>query len=183
VTACTIRRAGPADAAALAAFGERTFREAFGPANTPANTDMYVRQAYGAAVQGRELADPQVATLVAVDVEGALTGYAQVRRRSAPPGIPERSCELWRFYVDRPWQGQGLARELMAAVRQLAKDLGGEALWLAVWEHNPRARAFYLREGFHLAGSQPFQLGEDLQTDLVMVTSLGPDARRVTGDG
>jgi GNAT superfamily N-acetyltransferase len=173
VTSCTIRRAEPADASALAAFGERTFREAFGPANSPANTDQYVRGVYGEAMQSAELADPDVTTLVAVDVEGALAGYAQVRRGTTAPGVGvDNACELWRFYVDQPWQGQGLAAELMAAVRHNALDAGCVAIWLAVWEHNPRARAFYAREGFRLVGSQPFQLGDDLQTDLVMVTKL-----------
>lgn len=173
MTSCTIRRAGPADAEALAAFGERTFREAFGPANTQANTDQYVRGAYGHAVQSAQLVDPTVRTLVAVDAEGGLTGYAQVRvGRNNPAGVNGLACELWRFYVDRPWHGQGLAAQLMSAVRGLARELGFRAIWLAVWEHNPRARAFYTREGFQLVGSQPFQLGEDLQTDLVMFMPL-----------
>jgi ribosomal protein S18 acetylase RimI-like enzyme len=175
VTPCTIRRAGPADAEALAAFGERTFREAFGPANTQANTDAYVRGAYGVAMQLAELRDARVTTLVAVDAEGALTGYAQLRTGGDPPvSAFGSSCELWRFYVDRPWQGQGLAAQLMAAVKALARTAGCGCLWLAVWEHNPRAIAFYTREGFHLVGSQPFQLGDDLQTDQVMLTMLNP---------
>lgn len=179
MTACTIRRAGPADAAALAAFGERTFREAFGPANTPANTDHYIRHTYGEVIQQAELLDIEVRTLVAVDAEGALAGYAQVREGTTAPGVAISGvCELWRFYVDQPWQGQGLASELMAAARQLALESGCAALWLAVWEHNPRARAFYLREGFRPVGLQPFQLGEDLQTDVVMVTEL----KGVTGN-
>lgn len=175
MTPCTIRRAGPADAEALAAFGERTFREAFGPANTPANTDAYVRGAYGPAIQLAELGDVRVTTLVAVDAEGALTGYAQLRTSGDPP-VPMSgpSCELWRFYVDRPWQGQGLAAQLMAAVKELARTMGCDMLWLAVWEYNPRAIAFYSRQGFHHVGSQPFQLGEDLQTDQVMLAMLNP---------
>ena len=154
-------------------FGERTFRDAFGPANTQANTDLYVRATYSPDMQRAELTDDQVHTLVAVDVEGGLSGYAQLRVGGEHPlGEPVPSCELWRFYVDRPWQGQGLAAQLMDAVRALASELGCAALWLAVWEHNPRARTFYTREGFHEVGSQPFRLGNDLQTDLVMLTPL-----------
>ena len=173
MTPCTIRPAGPADAEALAAFGERTFREAFGPANIPANTDAYVRGAYGAAIQRAELHDERIPCLVAVDAEGALTAYAQLRLGGpSPSAAAGSSCELWRFYVDRPWQGQGLAAQLMSAVKAHARAAGCTTLWLAVWEHNPRAIAFYTREGFRLVGSQPFQLGDDLQTDQVMLTTL-----------
>jgi ribosomal protein S18 acetylase RimI-like enzyme len=173
VNACTIRPATAADAEALAAFGERAFRDAFGPDNLPHNIEHYVRTAYGAPIQLAELQDPHIITLVAVEAEGALTAYAQVRAPRPAPGRPDdNSAEVWRFYVDRPWQGQGLATQLMGAVREVAIDLGCDALWLAVWEDNPRAIAFYNREGFRQVGSQPFQLGDDLQTDLVMVTSL-----------
>jgi GNAT superfamily N-acetyltransferase len=173
VTPCSIRRAGAADAEALAAFGERTFRETYGAVNTPANTDNYVRGAYGSATQMAELGDPKITTLVAVDPEGALAGFAQLRMdRPVPSRGAAPATELWRFYVDRPWHGQGLAGQLMSAVRQETRAQGHDTLWLAVWEHNPRAITFYTREGFRSIGQQSFQLGDDLQTDQVMLATL-----------
>jgi ribosomal protein S18 acetylase RimI-like enzyme len=80
--------------------------------------------------------------------------------------------EVWRFYVDRPWHGQGVAQALMAALRRAALARGGRTLWLAVWERNERAKGFYRKAGFLDVGSQPFILGEDHQTDLVMVSDL-----------
>jgi ribosomal protein S18 acetylase RimI-like enzyme len=173
VTSCTIRRAGPADAEALAAFGERTFRDTYGPANTQANTDTYVRGAYGAAIQRAELSDPLVSTLVAVDPEGALAAFAQLRaagKSPAPAG--DAPIEIWRFYVDRAWHGQGLASQLMATVRDTARNLGKRTIWLVVWQQNARAIAFYTREGFQVVGTQPFQYGDDVQTDLIMQSTL-----------
>jgi ribosomal protein S18 acetylase RimI-like enzyme len=76
--------------------------------------------------------------------------------------------------VDRAWHGQGLASELMRAVKTHARGAGCDTLWLAVWEHNPRAIAFYTREGFRTVGRQPFQLGDDLQTDNLMLATLHP---------
>jgi ribosomal protein S18 acetylase RimI-like enzyme len=77
--------------------------------------------------------------------------------------------ELARFYVDRPWHGRGVARELMDAARAAARNLGGRTFWLGVWEHNPRAIAFYAKCGFRDVGSHKFLVGSDLQTDRVMV--------------
>lgn len=45
-------------------------------------------------------------------------------------------------------------------------------LWLAVWEKNPRAIAFYEKNGFRAVGDQPFQVGSDTQRDIVMVRDI-----------
>lgn len=171
----TIRRADPADATALAAFAEHCFREAFGGVNSAGNMDAYIATAYSPELQTAEILDAAITTLVATDPEGALTAYAQLRiRQAAPTEAGDGSIELWRFYVDRPFHGQGLAQDLMVAVLDAAALLGRRALWLAVWERNFRGRAFYQKLGFVEAGTQAFVLGADVQTDVVMVLEFDP---------
>jgi diamine N-acetyltransferase len=58
-----------------------------------------------------------------------------------------------------------------------ARGVGAAALWLGVWEHNPRAIRFYEKHGFTTVGEQPFVLGKDPQRDLVMVRPLPPPGR------
>lgn len=165
-----IRPAEPSDAAALAAFAEHCFRDAFGGVNSPENMDAYIASAYGPDLQARELTDSAITSLLAIDPEGALTAYAQLRvRPEAPDAAGDDAIELWRFYVDRPFHGQGLAQVLMEAVLDAAAAVGRRALWLAVWERNFRGRAFYQKLGFVEVGTQEFVLGEDRQTDVVMV--------------
>lgn len=168
-----MRRAVAADAAALAAFAERTFVNTYGPYNTPADMAAYVRGAFGAALQARELADPGLVTLVADD-GGALAGYAQVRRPGPAPACVAgpAPAEVCRFYVDAPWQGRGLAARLMDAVRDAAAAHGARTLWLAVWERNARARAFYEKRGFRDVGVAEFLLGTDRQADRVLSRSV-----------
>lgn len=170
----TIRRATPDDAAELAAFAARCFRDAFGDLNTAANMDHYLAEAFGPSIQRAEILDESVATLLASDPHGSLTGYAQVRR-VGHPAAPEGSdpVELWRFYVDRPWHGRGLAQQLMVAVLDVAAELGHRALWLGVWERNFRGRAFYEKLGFREIGSQQFVLGSEAQTDRVLLLDFG----------
>jgi RimJ/RimL family protein N-acetyltransferase len=43
---------------------------------------------------------------------------------------------------------------------------------LGVWEHNPRAQAFYAKWGFRKVGEERFDLGDDIQTDWVMELAL-----------
>lgn len=128
----TVRRAGPADARPLAEFAARLFIETFGPDNRPEDTAAHVAKSFGPAHQAREIADPDFVTLV-VDGSDGLAGYAQVRRTKAPPSVTTAApVELYRFYVDRPWHGRGLAQRLMEAVHVTAATLGGRSIWLSV---------------------------------------------------
>jgi ribosomal protein S18 acetylase RimI-like enzyme len=178
-----IRRAEPGDAAALAALAARTFFETFAADNRPEDMAAHLASRYGERQQGEQIADPGVVTLVAESGSG-LIGYSQVRRGPSPPCITgEAPVEIWRFYVDRPWHGRGLAHRLMAAARQASRELGGRTLWLSVWERNPRAIAFYAKHGFRDVGAVDFWLGSDRQIDRVMAVDLPPEepARGVPG--
>jgi GNAT superfamily N-acetyltransferase len=165
-----IRRGVPADALQLAGFAARVFADAFGADTDPGHLRAHLAASYGAAQQGRELADPAVATLLAFAGD-ALVAYAQVRTGTPPPCVATpRTVELQRFYVDRAARGTGVAQALMAQVRRAARDQFGAAhLWLGVWERNPRAIAFYARCGLVDVGSKPYFVGADEQTDRVMV--------------
>jgi GNAT superfamily N-acetyltransferase len=168
-----LRRAEPPDADLLAGFAARVFAETFGPDNRPEDMAAHLADRFGLRQQTEEILDPAVVTLL-VEEEGRLIAFTQVTTLHAPPPCVtgEAPVEIGRFYVDRPWQGRGLAQRLMAAARDAARDLGGITVWLAVWEHNPRAIAFYEKQGFRDVGSQDFVLGSDLQTDRVMAGAL-----------
>jgi GNAT superfamily N-acetyltransferase len=163
-----IRPARVPDAPWLADLAERTFRETYTAYNTPEDMERYVAAHFAPALQAAELADPRFVTLVA-EVDGRPAGYTQLGHGPAPSCVtgPE-PMEIVRFYVDRPWHGQGLAQELMGAAAAHAQGVGARTLWLGVWERNPRAIAFYRKCGFTEVGTQTFVLGADHQRDLVL---------------
>ena len=167
-----IRRAEPVDAAPLAALGSRTFADTFGADNSPEDLAAYLAGAYGEAQQRAEFADPSIITLLVDDGQG-LVAFSQLRRGPAPPCVRFPSpVEVWRFYVDRAWHGRGVARPLMDAALEAARELGAGSVWLSVWERNPRAIAFYTKCGFLDVGSKLFIVGADHQTDRVMAREL-----------
>jgi diamine N-acetyltransferase len=169
----TIRRAIAADAAALAEFGARTFFETFASDNDPDDMAMHLASAWHPDIQRAEIDDAGLDTLLACDADGRLAGFAQLRAAQPPAGIAAREpVELKRFYVDKPWQGRGLARQLMEAVDLHARARGGRELWLGVFERNERAQAFYRKCGFRKVGTQIFVVGTDPQTDHVMLREL-----------
>src|SRR5262249_43416432 len=152
-----IRRAGPDDAGPLAEFAARIFEETFGPDNRPEDMAAHLPNRFGVRQQMEEILDPAIITLL-VEADDRLIAYTQVTTLHTPPPCVtgEALAEIGRFYVDRAWQGKGLAQSLMAAAKDAARELGGRTIWLAVWEHNPRAIAFYEKCGFRDVGSQPF---------------------------
>jgi diamine N-acetyltransferase len=168
----TVRPARPADAAWLAALAERTFRETYTAHNTPENMERYVAGHFGTPTQAAELRDPAMTTIV-VEADGRPAGYAQLLRRAPPPVVTGPApLEVLRFYVDRPWHGQGVAQALMAATVETARAAGSRTLWLGVWERNERAIAFYHKSGFAEVGTQTFVLGTDHQRDFVFARPL-----------
>lgn len=168
-----IRRATEADAEALSIVGARTFSDAFAESNTPEDMAQFLAATWFPDKQRAEIRDASLDTILALDTNGELAGFAQVRDKNAPDGIvTTQPVELQRFYVDKRWHGSGLARALMAAVEQSARARGCRELWLGVWEKNPRAQAFYRKCGFEKVGKKVFVVGTDPQTDDVMMRVL-----------
>jgi ribosomal protein S18 acetylase RimI-like enzyme len=177
-SAFAVRRALPADAAALAALGERTFRDTFADANNAHDMDMYVALAFGLRQQSAELGDPRVTCLIAESAEPSgrhPIGYAllrQVAEETPPCVVGPSPIELARLYVDRGWHGRAVGAALMKQVVDEARARGARTLWLGVWEQNARARAFYARWGFAQVGEHDFVLGHDLQRDLLLARAV-----------
>jgi len=178
-----IRRAGLAEATSLAALGARLFEEAFAAENTPGDMARYLAEHFTPEAMRAVLAD-RASTVLVLEEGGTPAGWAHLVDDGS-------TLEIRRFYVDGRRQGGGAAAALLSAALAEARSAGKERLWLAVWEHNRRARAFYAKHGFRKVGSKPFRLGSDVQTDEVLSRPLsfgltlaivaGGQARRLGG--
>jgi diamine N-acetyltransferase len=168
----TIRTGLAADAAVLADLARTTFYDTFAATNDASDLALHLARAYGVAQQSAELQDPDITTLL-VEQDGTAIAYAQLRGNHVPECVAGPApIELWRFYVAQGFHGRGVAHALMDRVKVEARVRGANTLWLGVWEHNARARAFYAKCGFADAGKHVFLFGTDPQTDLVMTLTL-----------
>lgn len=165
----TIRAATLSDATRLAALAERTFRDTFSKANTPENMELHCAECYGERQQSAELIDTAFTTVVA-EHDGVMVAFVQLNLAISADGAPE--TEIRRLYVDAPWHGAGLAQQLMHESIALADQHNARRLWLGVWEHNPRAIAFYRKCGFVECGEHVFTVGADAQRDVLMSLAL-----------
>jgi diamine N-acetyltransferase len=172
----SIGPATPDDAPALAAAAREFFRDTFGPANRPEDMEHYLAHAFSEVQQRAELTDASARILVARGRDGDIVGYVHVRFGAAPAAASsaraDRAAEIARLYADRRWHGRGLGAALMDAAVATAVQGGATLLWLGVWEQNPRAIAFYAKQGFVDVGEQEFTLGSDRQRDRIMARRL-----------
>lgn len=172
----SFRRGNVSDAAEMANFATRTFAEAFSADNRPEDMAAHLAESYSPAQQAEELADSRIITTLAHANDGIIA-YSQVAENPPPPCVTQKApIELCRFYVDRRAHGTGLAMLLMEQVYQAVRELGGQHVWLGVWERNPRAIAFYKKATFFDVGSKVFMVGPDKQTDRVLVCAVPPIA-------
>lgn len=167
-SAIHIRYATSSDNTLLADLGARTFRDTFAADNTPEDMAAYLAASFNPQKQAGEINDPFARFLIA-EIDGTPAGYAHLKLGPAPAVVVARKpVEIARIYADTPWIGKGIGARLMGACLAIADREGCDIVWLGVWERNARAIAFYRKWGFEEVGRQTFQLGTDLQTDLIM---------------
>lgn len=167
-----IRPAHLDDSKVLAHLAEHTFRETFTTENNLTDMEFHCAKNFGTEIQRQEILDPSCTTILA-EVEGQLVAFAQVRLHSPKECVSaDHPSELHRLYVGKEWHGRGVAHKIMATILSTAADAGADHIWLGVWEHNPRAIAFYCKYGFRIVGEHIFQFGSDPQRDLVMVAEV-----------
>ena len=163
----SFRLAGTDDAPALSRLGAETFTETFGHLYQPADLAAFLVN-HGEDHWRQELADPGFTVLIAENEDGEAIGYAKV----GPPHLPFEprgtAVELRQFYLLEPWQGRGLADEMMQWVIDEAERRGGDDLYLSVFVDNHRARKFYERWGFVAEGRYAFMVGSHADEDVVM---------------
>ncbi|TIC84357.1 GNAT family N-acetyltransferase [Nocardioides sp. GY 10127] len=122
----TVRPAGPADTAAVAALEARNL-----------GVDAW---SYGLVEAGLSGDVPTVSYLVATRADGEVVGHAVVSLVDV--------AELQRISVLPEHRRSGLATALLDAVVGLAREAGCDRVLLEVREDNDGARAFYARHGF-----------------------------------
>ena len=153
----------------LSLVSEQTFRATFGAVNSAEHMAQHCKSSYSEEIQAREISNPNMLTLLCED-NNSLIGFAQLQWGEIPDCVAAKCPgEIQRLYVVSNWHGKGVAQKLMAACIEEITQRKSDAIWLGVWEQNPRAIAFYKKLGFVEAGDHIFLLGDDPQRDIIMV--------------
>lgn len=163
-----ISKVEKSDLERLQQISRDTFYEAFSGDNTPENMEKYLAEGFSKEKLEQELADPNSTFYFAI-CDGTPVGYLKLNLEKADEQNSRPSAlEIERIYVRKAFQGQNVGRYLMEKALEVGRKIPVAYVWLGVWEHNTKAIHFYRKNGFEVAGSKIFLLGDDPQTDLIM---------------
>ncbi len=157
---CTIRRAGPEDAEALARISRITFVQTWEHLYSRDDLDDFLRKTYALAECARLLDDARYAAWL-VEKNGRTIGHAL----AGPCGLPHADVkpedgELKRLYLAKEAQNGGLGGGLCdTALDWLVRD-GPRRIWLSVYSENHGAQRFYERRGFAKVAEYEFVVGQ-----------------------
>ncbi|QHF08271.1 GNAT family N-acetyltransferase [Pseudomonas fragariae (ex Marin et al. 2024)] len=149
----TQREACSADALCLAALGMQVFLDTYATQGIRQSIAREALEAFSPAIFAQLLVEPTTFIVVA-ESQGHLIGFAQVALRTdhAMLGV-STAAELQRLYVQERFTGRGAGRLLLEAAERRAAIRGASLLWATVWVGNPRALAFYPRQGYEWKGT------------------------------
>lgn len=170
MSAAVWRDATVEDAALVGEIGRRTFTETFGHLYSPENLAAFLIN-HDEENWRRELSDPAFAVRLGF-AGGEPAAYVKLGPPSLPFEVKGPTIELRQFYVLKPWQGAGLAAEMMEWVIAEARRRGAEEIYLSVFIDNHRARRFYERYGFEAVGRYDFMVGTHADEDVIMRLKL-----------
>lgn len=184
----TIRRAREDEATALAALAAHTFPLACPDHLSDADVQAFIEAHLNADEFARMLAAPADHRILVAEVDGGLVGYT-LTVLAGPGGMPTEmvrpgrielgAAYLSKCYVDEAWHGSGIAGALLErAVADVEACGRNSQIALGTNMGNKRARDFYRRHGFKVAGRRTFMVGETQNIDDVLVRNITPAPRR-----
>jgi len=140
-----IRPATSTDAEAIARVHARSWRETYGKFVDDPETNPWFGVERRIDMWSATLREAAAPVMVAV-IDGELVGFASAQRVPEPDAV--RVEELTTLYVVSSAQGTGAGQSLLDAVLEDRPA----SLWVAA--DNPRAEAFYRRNGFRPDGAE-----------------------------
>jgi len=173
MTGWRLRRARADDAPAVALIAAATFLETFAGILDGADIVSHVGAKSSAAMFASWAEAPDsVVTLAEHETGAAPIGYSLLTSPDFPIHTGPADIELRRIYALSRFHGQGLGPALMEQAVADARARGGKRLLLGVLARNQRARRFYERQGFALAGERRFLVGSSWFDDVIYARDL-----------
>ncbi len=158
----SFRPATPDDALCLGVLSTQVFLDTYCRQGIRGALAREVLAQHSVAVYASLLATAGIAIVVA-ECAGHLVGFAQVQDDCGHPLLRAAAAsELQRLYVQEPFTGRGIGRDLLRQAEKAAAARGAESLWLNAWAGNARALQFYPRRGYEDLGASVYSFeGED----------------------
>ncbi|WP_202707720.1 GNAT family N-acetyltransferase [Sporosalibacterium faouarense] len=164
---CTIE-----DVHKLKEISYETFNETFKDQNSPENINAYLERSFNLKQLEKELSN-NYSKFFFIYFNDELAGYLKVNINDAQTEeMGDELLEVERIYIKNRFQKHGLGKYLLNKALEIAKKLDKKKIWLGVWEENENAIAFYKKMGFVQTDAHSFYMGDEEQTDYIMIKKL-----------
>ncbi|WML42282.1 GNAT family N-acetyltransferase [Neobacillus sp. OS1-2] len=149
-----------------------TFNATFEDQNSPENMKSYLKKAFNLKQLEKELSNP-FSQFFFVYFNNETAGYLKLNTNDAQSEeMGNESLEIERIYIKNKFQKHGIGKYLLNKAMEIAMELNKSKIWLGVWEKNENAIGFYKKMGFIQTGAHSFYMGDEEQTDFVMIRTL-----------
>ncbi|MFS0788871.1 GNAT family N-acetyltransferase [Shouchella sp. 1P09AA] len=168
----TIKACTTNDLKELQELSIETFNDTFKQQNSPENMADYLNKAFTLEKLNEEMSN-RFSNFYFLFYKNNLAGYLKINTGEAQSEMMDNdSLEIERIYIKKNYQKHGLGKHLYNLAINSALDKNKNNVWLGVWEKNDNAIAFYQKMGFSQTGSHSFFMGDEEQTDIIMVKKL-----------
>lgn len=161
----------------LGVLSTQVFLDTYAPQGVRPALAREVLAQHSVATYAALLADARITILLA-ECAGHLVGFSQVGNGTGHAMVRDAAAaELKRLYVQQPFTGRGVGRDLLRHAEKAAAARGGDTLWLTAYTGNARALQFYPRCGYEELGTTVYTFGGEDYPNRV----FGKRVRHVTG--
>lgn len=168
----TIKNCTLKDLQILQQIGIETFYATFKNQNSPENMKAYLEKAFHLKQLVEELSNIH-SQFFLIYYHDEVAGYLKLNTNEAQTEeMGEEALEIERIYIREKFQKYGLGKYLINHAVKIATEWNMNKIWLGVWEKNENAIGFYKKMGFIQNGTKSFYMGNEEQTDFIMVKTL-----------
>lgn len=156
----------------LRSISVQTFTETFATQNSESDMQKYVSENLSIEQLSKEL-NTKGSSFYFLKLNSDIIGYLKLNEGEAQTELKnDVSLEIERIYVKQEFHGKQFGQLLLDNAIEIAKENQHHYIWLAVWELNLKAIAFYKKHNFVEFDKHVFKLGDDEQIDLMMKMNL-----------
>lgn len=173
MTATALRAAMPADALRLSVLAMQVYLDTYATQGIHDGLARDVLETFTPQRFGAWLGDP-TSQLIVAEQGRHLVGFAHAVQGATHEHVhSDHPCELLRLYVQEPFTGQGIGKQLIVQAEATARNQGATTLWLTLWSGNARALGFYRACGYADLGQTWYQMDGEAIENRVVAKALG----------
>lgn len=155
------------DALRLSILFQTVYIQTYGDEGITFETTNYVTRRFSVAHIEKTIQKDPSQLIVAYKHNNPI-GVAELYYDSICPIRQTAVCELDKLYVMQQFHGQDIGHGLLKAAEAEVRAKGHEQLFLQVYDQNPKAIAFYKRQGYVIIGEADFPMEAHTYVNFVM---------------